>query len=401
MEKPVVLIIEDDEFIQAQLARTVKKEGYTVLTASSGDEGLEVFEEKKPHIILSDMKMPGLSGLEVLHRVKRTSPQTQFILTTAYGELDNVIFALQQGAIDYIKKPIDLDTLLIALGRAEEQLEQQSQNKNPTILLVEDDSDARRALKRVIDKEPGWQVTDAVDGEQAMELFNSQKFDIILLDLNMPKKDGLTTLKEMREQTEDFATIVLTGYGDEDNAIQAMRAGAFNFIKKPIDIDQMFVSIDKAMEKLKLDRALKYRERELEIMKEVMAKFTEKNGLEVHLPEKVYEAKDEIYKDFMADLPLGILLLSTEFKVEFHNKFFDGIPEYFSSNEMSDWLQKKFEGKITLESLLKQLQEMMEDNYHQPSIIPLGENIKLMAAQVKIKEGQNSTDRLIITAYQK
>ena len=118
-----VLIIEDDESARVRLAREIKKEGFSAITAENGRIGLELFEKECPDIVLSDLKMPEMSGMEVLKKIKQVSPATLFILMSSYGDMDTVIEALREGAFDYIKKPIDLDMLTQILKRAKEELD--------------------------------------------------------------------------------------------------------------------------------------------------------------------------------------------------------------------------------------------------------------------------------------
>jgi len=121
MEDCRVLVVEDDDVARTMLAREIQKEGYIVLTAENGRVGMEVFEKENPHIVISDLKMPEMSGMEVLKKIKQVSPATLFILMSSYGEMDTVIEALRAGAFDYIKKPIDLDLLTQILKRAQEE----------------------------------------------------------------------------------------------------------------------------------------------------------------------------------------------------------------------------------------------------------------------------------------
>jgi DNA-binding NtrC family response regulator len=121
MEYCRVLIIEDDESARVRLAKEIQKEGFVVLTAENGRIGVELLEKEQPEIVLSDLKMPEMSGMEVLKAVKQVSPATQFILMSAFGDMDTVIEALREGAFDYIKKPIDLNLLTEILNRAKEE----------------------------------------------------------------------------------------------------------------------------------------------------------------------------------------------------------------------------------------------------------------------------------------
>lgn len=121
MEK--ILLIDDEEDIIRVLSMSLRSDGYDVVTALSGKEGLEVFEKESPDIILTDIKMPGMDGLEVLKRVKDLNPETEVIIITGHGDIDSAIDALQNGASDFINKPVRDESLSIALKRAKEKID--------------------------------------------------------------------------------------------------------------------------------------------------------------------------------------------------------------------------------------------------------------------------------------
>jgi len=273
-EKYCVLLMEDDESARTQLATAIIREGFEVKEAENGKIGLEIFKAEAPEIVISDIDMPEVDGMEVLKQVKQISPNTPFILITGQGGLDTVIQALQKGVLDYIKKPIDLDQLFTAIGRAKEIIDEEKKAPiYPGVLVVEDDNDTREGLIRALEKED-WGVFAAENGETALNIFREQKIDVALLDINMPKKSGLEVLSEMRNLgLGEFEAIVLTGYGEESNAIQALRDGAMNFLKKPVDLDQLVICVEKAVEKLNLTRGLKFRTREVELSKQLLAKM--------------------------------------------------------------------------------------------------------------------------------
>jgi len=313
-ERIKVLVIEDEDAARIQLAKAIKKEGYDVLQAENGEVGMEVFQKEDPLIIVTDIKMPKVSGLEVLERVKKISPNTQKILITAFGEVDTAITAIREGVLDYIKKPIDLDQLSVALGRAKEVLADQEELKLfPSILLAEDETETRERLAKVLTKE-GYKVHAACDGEEALALFLEHKIDVLLTDIRMPKKTGLEALSEMRAISEDFEAIVLTGYGDEASVIEALRLGAINFIKKPIDLEQMGLIVEKALEKLNLHRSLNYRKRELQLKHELITRITSK-GIVINPVEKTDESNLNFMHLLLNALPLDFVVFTKDLDI--------------------------------------------------------------------------------------
>jgi PAS domain S-box-containing protein len=118
--KTKILVIDDEESIRTLLRISLIHKGYEVFSAEDGEKGIEVFKQEKPPIVLTDIKMPGLDGLEVLKRIKRLDPDTRVIVITGHGDMESAIESLKLEASDFINKPIKDDALMVALKRAQE-----------------------------------------------------------------------------------------------------------------------------------------------------------------------------------------------------------------------------------------------------------------------------------------
>ena len=116
-----VLVIDDEEGIRKVLTITLADAGYEVLAASDGEMGLRVCRADAPQIVVTDIRMPGMDGLEVLRRIKQEHPDREVIVITAFGEMEMAVRALQLDASDFITKPIENEALLVALDRARER----------------------------------------------------------------------------------------------------------------------------------------------------------------------------------------------------------------------------------------------------------------------------------------
>ncbi|GAB6192830.1 sigma-54-dependent transcriptional regulator [Desulfocastanea catecholica] len=114
---PKILLAEDDEIMRISIYDKLKKHGWHVDEAEDGLKAMALFERHQYHLIISDIRMPGLDGLTLLQNVHRQSPDTDVIIMTAYGSVDDAIDCLRKGAADYILKPFDLDDLIIRVTR--------------------------------------------------------------------------------------------------------------------------------------------------------------------------------------------------------------------------------------------------------------------------------------------
>jgi len=117
-----VLLVDDEEGIRKVLSIALTDSGYQVVAAGNGEEALHLFREKNPSIVLTDIKMPGMDGIQVLKTIKEESPDTEVIMITGHGDMELAIQSLKFEATDFITKPINTDALEIALKRANEKI---------------------------------------------------------------------------------------------------------------------------------------------------------------------------------------------------------------------------------------------------------------------------------------
>ena len=117
-----ILVIDDDASTRDLLKVSLESDGYTVFMAENGPKGLEIFARELPSVVLTDIKMPGMDGIEVLRRVKEQGPDTEVIVITGHGEMNLAVQALHLEASDFINKPISDEGLSVALRRAEEKI---------------------------------------------------------------------------------------------------------------------------------------------------------------------------------------------------------------------------------------------------------------------------------------
>ena len=134
-----LLIIDDERPILEMLEISLASEGYDVFTAESGKAGLEIFGRENPKLILTDIKMPGMDGVEVLKRIKEKDSEAEVIVITGHGDMDSAVAALRCGASDFLTKPIKDEVLMLVLERAKQkvsiaqQLKDHAENLEQTV----------------------------------------------------------------------------------------------------------------------------------------------------------------------------------------------------------------------------------------------------------------------------
>ncbi|MBU4524809.1 MAG: response regulator [Desulfomicrobium sp.] len=130
MTQDKILVIDDEKATLKMFRLFLDVYGFDIMTAESGEEGLEVFDREKPDIVLTDIKMPGMDGIEVLQEIKKRSPATEVIVITGHGDMDLAIQALNLDAADFINKPIQRQSLEQGLARARERLKLAKSRQN-------------------------------------------------------------------------------------------------------------------------------------------------------------------------------------------------------------------------------------------------------------------------------
>ena len=124
------------------------------------------------------------------------------------------------------------------------------------ILIVDDDRKMRVIMKTLIESS-GWTTIEACDGEQALEMYSKERPSVVLLDMLMPKMDGLETLRALKSLDSDLPVIIITAHADVSDAVNAIKIGAYDFIIKPPELNTLTNIIRRAIEKSQLSRGLR------------------------------------------------------------------------------------------------------------------------------------------------
>ena len=213
-----VLVIDDDAEACELLARSLIKEGFRVVTARTGDEGLKAAREHKPDAITLDVLMPGMDGWAVLKTLK-SDPEVARVPVVMISMVDQRDMGRALGAADYLPKPIDRERLSAILRRF-----RGPQSPCPAV-VIEDDPASREVLRRTLEQD-GWRVCEATNGREGLELLASGTPDLILLDLMMPEMDGFEFVEALRanEAWAGIPVVVVTARdlsGDERRRLES------------------------------------------------------------------------------------------------------------------------------------------------------------------------------------
>jgi PAS domain S-box-containing protein len=143
-----ILIVDDEKIIVRLLSMSLQSDGYETITAGNGQEALEVFKAESPDIVITDIKMPVMDGLELLRKIKEIDADNEVIIVTGHGDIDSTITALQYGASDFINKPVRDEALAIALERAKDKIRIREQLAGYTRDLESKVAEATEEIRR-------------------------------------------------------------------------------------------------------------------------------------------------------------------------------------------------------------------------------------------------------------
>jgi len=168
-----ILVVDDERGLCAGIQEALRREGYAVDAANDADTALRLVEKRLYNLVITDVKMPGATGLELMARVKAKSGDTLFILMTAYGTVESAVQAMKEGVYDYLSKPLDLQRLRALVLKALEfqavvtennELRLRLQKRSEPSLLV-GESESIHAIGRLIDEVAQSDVTVLIEGE--------------------------------------------------------------------------------------------------------------------------------------------------------------------------------------------------------------------------------------------
>ena len=170
--KKQILVIDDDVSLRRVVEFTLEQAGFQVLSAGTGNEGLALFQRHRPPLVITDVQMPGMSGYEVLERIKELEPDTLVMLITAFSSVENAVEAIKLGAYDYVTKPFSRDQLVLAVAKAFEYRGLRRENLQLKTALeakggheIIGNSAAMKRLLQRVEKVAASQVSVLLSGE--------------------------------------------------------------------------------------------------------------------------------------------------------------------------------------------------------------------------------------------
>jgi DNA-binding NtrC family response regulator/signal transduction histidine kinase len=265
------LVIDDEQGICNLLSCALNLKGYGVKTARDYDSGMELYHQDKFDMVLSDIHMPGKNGIEIVKNIKKENPEQIILLFSSHSDRNYELEsrAKELGVFDCIFKPFDINKVMLSIDKALNPLAGKKSNlkesginnadkpeekeiaksaKIARILVIDDEQGVRNLLSYELNMH-GYEVVTAQNGLEGVEKIKKEKFDLVISDIKMPKLDGVETLKKIKKIDPCIEVIMATGFGTVETAVESMKAGAYDYISKPFNLEEVSLLIEKALEK--------------------------------------------------------------------------------------------------------------------------------------------------------
>lgn len=277
-KKNRVLLVDDEEDFLTASSQALQRRGLEVDVAPNGVTALELVDAKQYDVIVLDVKMPDIDGIEVFRIIRRKYPNLPVILLTGHSSADDAFQTSKDGIADYLSKPIDMDDMAARIGEVVLKFKQrESEDHEPPppdssvpvrVILIDDEVRFLDSMKRVLERR-NLDVDTAESGEQGLTLLKEKLVDVVVLDIKMPGLGGLEVLRRIKTYYPSVQVIMLTGHPSYVTAMEAIKQGAHEYLEKPPDIEKLAATIRRLFEY----RQSQIQQQQAELVKDIRRRY--------------------------------------------------------------------------------------------------------------------------------
>lgn len=229
-----VMVVDDDPMLLSLLTDTLDSIGYDSVSVPNAESALDSYVNERIDVIVADINLPGIDGLELVRRVKKLSPDVPVILITGVSLKNVKTRAFQAGADGFLDKPFRIAVIESML----QKLLEKRGFRISTVLVIDDNKDYREVLTEQL-THSGFNVLCADGGEDALRQLQDSPVDVVITDFFMPGMDGLEIAKRIKEISPTTNVVVYTGYiPDEEQECDIMTT-ADVFLSKPFSLEKV------------------------------------------------------------------------------------------------------------------------------------------------------------------
>lgn len=235
-----ILVVDDEPAVLMTLAANLELEGHHVIEAPGPQQALELAQRVEFDVLLTDVRMPGMNGIELYRALRKQKPALRAIVMTAFAVEELVDQGLQEGVYTVLRKPFDPLALSALARRAA---------RGGVVLVVDDNAEVAQSIAAALES-AGIPALEAYSGAAALEQLGSTVVDTCLVDLVMPDVDGAALCREVRAKAGDVVLLAMTGNNVPQLVNEASRAGSYACLRKPFDVEALVRTVARGRREL-------------------------------------------------------------------------------------------------------------------------------------------------------
>jgi len=266
--------MEDEPSVAKGLQMVLSEEGYAVDVAMTGQSALDAIGNNGFDLLVADLRLPDMDGMEVIRKVKQEKPGTEVIVITGYGTVPSAVEAMKTGVVEYLRKPFteeefmekvegvlkekqkslskkmleSVENVAAEIGmKPKDETKLDGSSAQPKVLLMEDEVSVAQGLQMILSEE-GYGVDVAMTGQSAIDTLTDKDFDLLVADLRLPDMDGMDVIKRVKKEKPATEVIVITGYSNVSSAVDSMRLGVADYLPKPFAEEEFMETVHRALE---------------------------------------------------------------------------------------------------------------------------------------------------------
>lgn len=225
-----ILVVDDETNMRATLADILSDEGYDIDTATDGLSAVKMCEQQHYDVVLLDVRMPGIDGIETFRRIHRHDESIRVVMMSAYSMDDLKRAVLDEGAIAFLSKPLDIENVIGLIQDVRET----------SVLVVETDTSTADQLRGSLKEQSYW-VKVTSSPHDALELVEQIHFDIVLIDVQLSTMNGLELYLAIKKISPSSVAIMISGMEEKSESLakEAVRQTAYTIVHRPVDMENL------------------------------------------------------------------------------------------------------------------------------------------------------------------
>ncbi len=289
-------------------------EDAVVVHVSTQRDGIRAFHSHRPTVVIVEQTLADGDGLELVRRIREHDSACEVVFLASAGDAAAALAVVRAGATDYLHSPVEEKDLFLAVRRAEKRQRDLRRASGARVLIVEDHTTTRNRLARVLAK-VAYRVHTAATSDDGLRVLRENRIDVVVADVRLPGDSGIDLARQVRRLDTEAVVVMVTGSAEEETVVEALRAGAVGYLRKPVDLDDLFGAIATALERQEARRDVARRHRSAAQESDVVVRVTRRQALVMEAPAALPPATLSLCRRVLGAMACALIVVDTEQRV--------------------------------------------------------------------------------------